>query len=89
MKQPVIQELVDFLHYVDDSSLKERDGGTSEKLSRIHDRVQWMKESEEVGLKYMQRWEEIAYAKADMFALYYGEAKASPVFCIVSGFLCV
>ena len=61
----VSRELVDFLHYVEDSSLKGRDAEFSEKLSRIHDRVQRVKESEEVGVKYMQRWEELAYAKAE------------------------
>ena len=61
----VSRELVDFLHYVEDSSLKEKDAELSEKLSRIHDRVQRVKESEEVGVKYMQRWEELAYAKAE------------------------
>ena len=61
----VSRELVDFLHYVEDSSLKGRDTEFSEKLSRIHDRVQRVKESKEVGVKYMQRWEELAYAKAE------------------------
>ncbi|MCI5899475.1 MAG: Rpn family recombination-promoting nuclease/putative transposase [Lachnospiraceae bacterium] len=61
----VSRELVDFLHYVEDSSLKGRDAEFSEKLSRIHDRVQRVKESKEVGVKYMQRWEELAYAKAE------------------------
>lgn len=61
----VSQELIDFLHYVENSSLGDRKTGISEKLSRIHNRVQLVKESEEIGVKYMQRWEELAYAKEE------------------------
>lgn len=61
----VSQELIDFLHYVEDSSLSEEKAKTSEKISRIHNCVQKIKRSEEIGVKYMQRWEELVYAKED------------------------
>lgn len=59
----VSQELVDFLHYVEDSSSVEGKEESNEKLRRIHNRVRKVKENEEVGVKYMQKWEELAYAK--------------------------
>ena len=37
----------------------------SQKIRRIHRRVCAVRESEKAGVKYMQRWEEIAYARED------------------------
>lgn len=61
----ISQELIDFLHYVENSSAIEGKIEGSEKLQRIHNRVRKVKENEEVGVKYMQKWEELAYAKED------------------------
>lgn len=55
--------MIDFLHYVEDSSSVEGKEESNEKLRRIHNRVRKVKENEEVGVKYMQKWEELAYAK--------------------------
>lgn len=72
----VSQELIDFLHYVEGSAdVKEREE-SSEKLWRIHNRVCKVKENEEVGVKYMQKWEELAYAKEDGKAEGRAEGKA-------------
>lgn len=56
--EEVSQELRDFLHYVekDDEELALR--SNSENLKRIHACVKQIKSSEEMGVRYMQRWEE-------------------------------
>lgn len=54
----VSQELRDFLHYIEslDGNLAENSG--SERLKKIHACVNQIKASEEMGVKYMQKWEE-------------------------------
>lgn len=54
----VSQELIDFLHYVENpcDELVEKNG--SLHLKTIHYYVSKIKASEEMGVKYMQRWEE-------------------------------
>ena len=52
----VSQELRDFLHYVE--SLDESLAENSERLKKIHACVNQIKASEEMGVKYMQKWEE-------------------------------
>lgn len=56
----VSRELVDFLHYLErtDDESAERSG--SENIRKIHDCVKKIKSSEEMGVKYMQTWEEKA-----------------------------
>lgn len=54
----VSRELVDFLHYVEnaDEELVLKSG--SENLKKIHAWVKRIKSSEEMGVRYMQTWEE-------------------------------
>lgn len=54
----ISRELRDFLHYVEsaDEELALRSG--SENLKRLHACVKRIKSSEEIGVRYMQRWEE-------------------------------
>lgn len=54
----VSQELRDFLHYVEslDEALVENSG--SMRLKKIHACVSQIRASEEVGVRYMQKWEE-------------------------------
>ena len=59
----VSQELIDFLHYLEhttDSAAQESD---SDRIKRIHSQVCKAKKSEEVGIKYMQAWEELYYER--------------------------
>ena len=57
------EEFLDFMEYVTDSS-DDRAGRTkSKKIRLIHKQVQAVKESEKMGVKYMQRWEELAEAR--------------------------
>ncbi|MBO5486641.1 MAG: hypothetical protein J5988_06905, partial [Eubacterium sp.] len=57
------EEFLDFMEYVTDSSDDRADRTKSKKIKRIHRQVQAVKESEKMGVKYMQRWEELAEAR--------------------------
>jgi predicted transposase YdaD len=57
--------LVDFLHYIEDSTDQRAAETKSERIKRIHDRVRKVKLSEEVGVKYMQAWEEKYYEREE------------------------
>ena len=56
--EDVSQELIDFLHYIEctDETFAEQTG--SERIKKIHAYVKQIKASEEMGVKYMQTWEE-------------------------------
>ena len=54
----VSEELVEFLHYLEDSTDERVAASKSERIKRIHSRVCKVKLNEEVGVKYMQAWEE-------------------------------
>lgn len=54
----VSKELVDFLHYVEHTTDESAAASDSERIHRIHERVQKVRMNEEIGVKYMQAWEE-------------------------------
>ncbi|XCP85248.1 Rpn family recombination-promoting nuclease/putative transposase [Roseburia hominis] len=54
----VSKELADFLHYLENTTASVADASGSERIRRIHERVHKVKLSEEIGVKYMQAWEE-------------------------------
>lgn len=54
----VSQELIDFLHYIEHTDEKVVEQTESEKIKKIHECVKKIKASEEMGVKYMQTWEE-------------------------------
>ena len=54
----VSQELAEFLHYVEHTTDEAAEHAGSERIRRIHDRVRKVRNSEEVGVKYMQAREE-------------------------------
>lgn len=64
-KEGVSDELIEFLRFVENSSSSADISEKSERLRRIHNRVCEVKENEKVGVKYMQRWEELVYAKKE------------------------
>ena len=64
-KKDVSQELIDFLVYVENSTDEVAEASESERLKRIHRRVCKVKASEEVGVKYMQAWEEKYYEREE------------------------
>ena len=54
-------ELVEFLHYVEHTTSENADKTESQRIHRIHNRVCEVKANEQVGVKYMQAWEEKYY----------------------------
>ena len=70
----VSQELIDFLHYVENTDEKIAENSESERLKQIHACVSRIKASEEAGVKYMQKWEEKIIEREK--ALAEGEQKA-------------
>ena len=61
----VPRELVEFLHYLENTTDEAAAGADSERIKRIHKRVCEVRHSEEVGVKYMQAWEEKYYEKEE------------------------
>ena len=61
----VSNELVDFLHYVENTTDAEAARTNSERIRRIHKRVCKVRTSEEIGVKYMQAWEEKYYEREE------------------------
>ena len=53
-----LKELVDFLHYVENTTDAEAARTGSERIRRIHERVRRVRSSEEVGVKYLRALEE-------------------------------
>jgi len=54
----VSKELADFLHYIECTDDEFAEGTKSERIRKIHGCVKKIKSSEEMGVKYMQAWEE-------------------------------
>ncbi|MDO4312587.1 MAG: Rpn family recombination-promoting nuclease/putative transposase [Eubacteriales bacterium] len=61
----VSEELIEFLHYIEESTDEVARESNSERIRRIHERVRKVKMSEEVGVKYMQAWEEKYYEREE------------------------
>jgi len=61
----VSKELVDFLHYLEDTSEQSAMKSDSEKIRRIAEQVRKVKANEEVGVRYMQAWEEKYYEREE------------------------
>jgi predicted transposase/invertase (TIGR01784 family) len=61
----VSSELVEFLHYVENTTDQQVSQTSSARIRRIHERVRKVKSSEEIGVKYMQAWEEKYYDRQE------------------------
>lgn len=61
----VSKELREFLHYLENSTDEAAEESGSQRIRQIHSRVCEVKSSEEVGVKYMQAWEEKYYEKEE------------------------
>lgn len=57
------QEFLDFMEYISASTDQVAARTASSKIKLIHERVKKIRLSEKIGAKYMQRWEEIEYAR--------------------------
>lgn len=58
-------ELVEFAHYLENTTYETANQSESIRIRRIHERVCKVKANEEVGVKYMQAWEERYYDKQE------------------------
>lgn len=63
--EEVPEELREFLHYLEHTTDQVAAVSGSERIKRIHDRVRKVKLNEEVGVKYMQAWEEKYYEREE------------------------
>ena len=61
----VSEELIQFLEYMEQSTLDVDIPDTNGNLIKIHNHVRQVKASEEIGVKFMQRWEEEAMWKRE------------------------
>ena len=58
-------ELVELLHYIENSTDETAGHCQSEKVKKLHQKVHEVKSSEEWGVRYMQAWEEKIYLKQE------------------------
>ena len=61
----VSAELREFLHYLEHTTDEVAEATGNERILRIHNRVRKVKTNEEVGVKYMQAWEEKYYEREE------------------------
>ena len=59
------QEFLDFMDYINDTRDAVAARSKSVRVKLVRDKVEKIRRSEKCGVKYMQRWEEIAYARQD------------------------
>lgn len=74
--EEVSEELVDFLHYLDETTDDIAVRTKSPRIRYIHERVCKVKTSEEVGVKYMQAWEEKYFAMQEAREMGLAEGRA-------------
>lgn len=61
--EDVSPELVELLHYIENTTQEVADSCTSPRIHKMQERICSIKSSEEVSVKYMQRWEEMEMEK--------------------------
>ena len=64
-KEEIRPELIEFLNYVEKTNELQEETFRSEKVTKIQKAMRQIKSNEEIGVKYMQKWEEIAEARAE------------------------
>ena len=64
-RDEVSEKLIQFLEYMEQSTLNVAIPDTNGNLIKIHNHVRQVKASEEIGVKFMQRWEEEAMWKRE------------------------
>ena len=62
------QEFLDFMEYINQSTDYVAKKTTSDKIRQIHNRVSTIRALEKTGVKFMQWWEEKAYAREEGWA---------------------
>ena len=63
-RDEVSEELVALLEYMETMDA-DKIGDDSENLKKLHEYVEQIKASEEIGVKYMQKWEELEYEREE------------------------
>lgn len=58
-------ELTELLHFIEHTNDQPKGGYQSGRIQDLKDRIEKIKHSEEIGVKYMQAWEEIELAKIE------------------------
>ena len=66
-KEEFSKEFLDFMEYINVTTDEVADRTESNKIKLIHRNVQKVKASEKMGVKVMQKWEELAYEREDGF----------------------
>ena len=61
--EDVSSELVELLHYIENTTQEMADSCASTRIHKMQERICSIKSSEEVSIKYMQRWEEMEMEK--------------------------
>ena len=61
-------ELIELLHYMEDTSDETAAQSKSRRIKELHGRVRQVQASEEIGVKYMQEWEEKIYYRRQLEA---------------------
>ena len=56
--EEISPELIELLKYMESTDAVLAENSANEKLKKIHKHVSQIKASEEMGVKYMQKWEE-------------------------------
>lgn len=64
------QEFLDLMEYITESTDAVSEASDSMRLKLIHQSVKKIKMSEKMGVKYMQKWEELAYAREEGEKIY-------------------
>ncbi len=64
-KKDFSREFLDFMEYINDTRDAVAARSTSVRVKLVHSRVEKIRRSEKCGVKYIQRWEEIAYAREE------------------------
>lgn len=59
------QEFLDFMEYITSSTDEVAGNTKSARIKQLHGNVRKIKASEKMGVKYMQTWEELAYARQE------------------------
>ena len=63
--QDYSKEFLDFMKYINTSTNACAENSESQRIKRIHERVCLVKQSEKIGVKLMQAWEEKIYEIED------------------------
>ena len=64
-REDFLQEFLDFMEYINDTREVVAAQSESPRVKLVHSKVEQIRRSEKCGVKYMQRWEEIAYAREE------------------------